>query len=126
MLAELGAVEQRYRAVLEALDEGVSVTEVARRYGGVRQTCTLGCAGMPKAGWAGWRTSLRGRRRARMRCLRRPRRGSQGCGGIIRGGSVADPMGAGAGPLSGLPGAGAPWPGGRAEAAPAAGGLLVV
>ena len=62
MLAELGAVEQRYRAVLEALDEGVSVTEVARRYGGVRQTCTLGCAGMPKAGWAGWRTSLRGRR----------------------------------------------------------------
>ena len=29
MLAELGVVEQRYRAVLEVLDEGVSVTEVA-------------------------------------------------------------------------------------------------
>ena len=38
MLAELGAVEQRYRAVLEVLEEGVSVTGVARRYGVVRQT----------------------------------------------------------------------------------------
>ena len=38
MLVELGAVEQRYRAVLEVLEEGVSVTEVARRYGVVRQT----------------------------------------------------------------------------------------
>ena len=38
MLAELGAVEQRYRAVLEVLEEGVSVTEVARRYGVARQT----------------------------------------------------------------------------------------
>ena len=38
MLVELGAVEQRYRAVLEVLEEGVSVTEVARRYGVVRRT----------------------------------------------------------------------------------------
>ena len=38
MLVELGAVEQRYRAVLEVLEEGVSVTEVARRYGVARQT----------------------------------------------------------------------------------------
>ena len=38
MLVELGAVEQRYRAVLEVLEEGASVTEVARRYGVVRQT----------------------------------------------------------------------------------------
>jgi transposase InsO family protein len=38
VLVELGAVEQRYRAVLEVLGEGVSVTEVARRYGVVRQT----------------------------------------------------------------------------------------
>jgi transposase InsO family protein len=38
VLAELGAVEQRYRAVLEVLEEGASVTEVARRYGVVRQT----------------------------------------------------------------------------------------
>ena len=32
MLVELGVVEQRYRAVLEVLDEGVPVTVVARRY----------------------------------------------------------------------------------------------
>jgi transposase len=38
VLAELGAVEQRYRAVLEVLEEGASVTEVARRYGVVWQT----------------------------------------------------------------------------------------
>ena len=38
MLVELGVVEQRYRAVLEVLEEGVSVTEVARRYGVARQT----------------------------------------------------------------------------------------
>jgi len=34
----LGVVEQRYRAVLEVLDEGVPVTVVARRYGVARQT----------------------------------------------------------------------------------------
>jgi transposase-like protein len=37
VLAELGAVEQRYRAVVEVPGEGVPVTEVARRYGVVRQ-----------------------------------------------------------------------------------------
>ena len=38
MLVELGVVEQRYRAVLEVLEEGVPVTAVARRYGVARQT----------------------------------------------------------------------------------------
>jgi transposase len=38
VLVELGVVEQRYRAVLEVLEEGVSVTEAARRHGVVRQT----------------------------------------------------------------------------------------
>ena len=38
MLVELGVVEQRYRAVLEVLDEGVPVTVVAQRYGVARQT----------------------------------------------------------------------------------------
>jgi transposase InsO family protein len=37
VLVELGVVEQRYEAVREVLD-GVPVTEVARRYGVVRQT----------------------------------------------------------------------------------------
>jgi transposase-like protein len=38
MLVELGLVEQRYRAVQEVLVEGATVTEVAARYGVVRQT----------------------------------------------------------------------------------------
>jgi transposase InsO family protein len=38
VLVELGVVEQRYRAVLEVLEEGTPVTEVARRYGVARQT----------------------------------------------------------------------------------------
>ena len=38
MLVELGLVEQRYRAVLEILDDGATVVEVARRYGVARQT----------------------------------------------------------------------------------------
>ena len=38
MLVELGVVEQRYRAVLEVLEDGTPVTDVARRYGVARQT----------------------------------------------------------------------------------------
>ena len=38
MLVELGLVEQRYQAVLEVLNDGASVTDVARRYGVARQT----------------------------------------------------------------------------------------
>ena len=37
MLVELGLVEQRYKAVLEVLNDGASVTDVARRYGVGRQ-----------------------------------------------------------------------------------------
>lgn len=38
MLVELGLVEQRNRAVLEVLNDGATVTDVARRYGMARQT----------------------------------------------------------------------------------------
>jgi len=38
VLVELGLVEQRYRAVLEVLNDGATVVEVARRYGVARQT----------------------------------------------------------------------------------------
>ena len=38
MLVELSVVEQRYRAVLEVLEDGTPVIEVARRYGVARQT----------------------------------------------------------------------------------------
>ena len=37
MLVELGPVEQRYMAMPEVLDDGASVTDVARRYGVGRQ-----------------------------------------------------------------------------------------
>jgi transposase len=38
VLVELGLVEQRFQAVLEVIQDGASVTEVARRYGVARQT----------------------------------------------------------------------------------------
>jgi transposase InsO family protein len=38
MLVELGVVEQRYQAVLEVLNDGATVTDVARRNGVSRQT----------------------------------------------------------------------------------------
>jgi transposase InsO family protein len=38
VLVELGVVEQLYRAVLEVLQDGAPVPEVARRYGVARQT----------------------------------------------------------------------------------------
>jgi transposase InsO family protein len=38
VLVELGLVEQRHKAVLEVLEGGLSVVEVARRFGVVRQT----------------------------------------------------------------------------------------
>lgn len=38
MLVELNLVEQRYRAVLEVLNDGATVTDVARRFGVARQT----------------------------------------------------------------------------------------
>ena len=77
MLVELGVVEQRYRAVLEVLEEGASVTEVARRHGVARQTVHEWLAPLcRRAAWAGWRTGRRGRRRARIRCPPRWRRGS--------------------------------------------------
>ena len=41
MLVELNVVEQRYQAVLEVLNQGASVTDVARRNGVSRQTVHL-------------------------------------------------------------------------------------
>jgi transposase-like protein len=38
VLVELAVVEQRYRAVMEVLDDGAAVTEVAARFGVARQT----------------------------------------------------------------------------------------
>jgi transposase-like protein len=38
MLVELGLVEQRYQAVLEVLNDGATVVDVARRHWVARQT----------------------------------------------------------------------------------------
>ena len=38
MLVELNVVEQRYQAVLEVINDGATVTDVARRNGVSRQT----------------------------------------------------------------------------------------
>ena len=53
MLVELGVVEQRYRAVLEVLEDGVPVVEVARRYGVARQTVHEWLARYAAGGMAG-------------------------------------------------------------------------
>ena len=53
MLAELGVVEQRYRAVLEVVEEGLPVTEVARRHGVARQTVHEWLARYAAGGLAG-------------------------------------------------------------------------
>jgi transposase InsO family protein len=53
VLVELGVVEQRYRAVLEVLEEGISVTEVARRHQVARQTVHEWLARYAVAGLAG-------------------------------------------------------------------------
>lgn len=52
MLIELGRVEQRHKAVLEVLD-GLSVTEVARRYGVTRQTVHRWLRRYARSGLAG-------------------------------------------------------------------------
>ena len=53
MLVVLGVVEQRYRAVLEVLEDGAPVTEVARRYGVARQTVHEWLARYGQGGLAG-------------------------------------------------------------------------
>ena len=68
MLVELGLVEQRYQAVLEVLNDGATVTDVARRYGvaapdGARVVAPLRGRGAGRVG----RSQLAGRCRARIR-----------------------------------------------------------
>jgi transposase len=52
VLVELGLVEQRYQAVLEVLS-GATVTDVARRYGVVRQTVHVWLRRYADSGLAG-------------------------------------------------------------------------
>jgi hypothetical protein len=50
VLLELTVAEQRFNAVMEVIRDGLTVIEVAERYGVSRQT-VHGCAAMPPAGW---------------------------------------------------------------------------
>ena len=105
MLVELGLVEQRYQAVLEVLNDGATVTDVARRYGVARQTVHEWLRGTRPRGWEGWPIGARGRCRARIRWTRWSRRGSWRCAGRIRGGgrgrSCSGSSGRGSSPLPG-------------------------
>jgi hypothetical protein len=67
MLVELRLVEQRYQAVLEVLNDGASVTDVARRYGVARQTLHGWLRAYAAEGLRVWRIGRRGRCRARIR-----------------------------------------------------------
>jgi hypothetical protein len=74
--------EQRYRAVLEVL-AGVSVSEVAERFGFLGRRCIGGSAGMARRGWPIGRTVLTG---IRLRPAKWWRPRSASCAGRIRGG----------------------------------------
>ena len=125
MLVELGVVEQRYRAVLEVLEEGISVTEAARRHGVARQTVHewlrryaqegLGGLADRSARPASCPHQMAAVTEARITGMRRehPGWGSS----RIRWELKRAGGGAAAGPVGGVPGAGAPWPGGRAGGA---------
>lgn len=58
MLVELSVVEQRYAAVLEVVRDGVTVTEVAGRYGVTRQTVHRWLRRYAEKGLAGWSGSV--------------------------------------------------------------------
>ena len=53
MLVELNVVEQRYRVVLEVLEDGLPVTEVAMRHGVSRQTVHTWLRRYRESGMAG-------------------------------------------------------------------------
>lgn len=57
MLVELGLVEQRYQAVLEVLNDGATMTDVARRYG--KAWCRTSRAPASKPPPASWATGRR-------------------------------------------------------------------
>ena len=97
MLLELTVAEQRFNAVMEVLRDGLTVTEVADRYGVSRQPSTAGCAATPTAGWRRWPTAPIGPGIARIRCRLRSRPACASC-------AVAIPTGANAASPTNWPG----------------------
>ena len=53
MLVELSKMEQRYQAVMAVQVDGLTVTEVAEKFGVSRQTVHAGCAAMRQGGLDG-------------------------------------------------------------------------
>ena len=86
MLVELGLVEQRYRAVLEVLDDGATVVDVARRYGVARQTVHAWLRRYAAGGLGGLADQSSRPATCPTRSPRRSRRGWWRCGGPIRAG----------------------------------------
>jgi hypothetical protein len=54
MLVELRLVEQRYQAVLEVLNDGAAVVDVAAATGWPARRCTRGCGPTQPRGLGGW------------------------------------------------------------------------
>ena len=86
MLVELGLVEQRYRAVLEVLNDGAAVTDVARRYGVGRQTVHKWLKRYAAEGLGGLVDKSSRPDTCPTRCRRTSRLGSSRCAVFIRAG----------------------------------------
>ena len=83
MLLELTVAEQRFNAVMEVVRDGLTVIEVADRYGVSRQTVHGGWAAIGAAGWRPWPTAPTGLAAARTRCRPRSKPACANCGGAI-------------------------------------------
>jgi hypothetical protein len=64
VLVELGLVGLRYQAVLEVVNQGATVTDVAVRFGVTRQTVHRWLRRYAAKVWLGWQTGRRSRCRA--------------------------------------------------------------
>jgi hypothetical protein len=57
VLLELTVAEQRFNAVMEVLRDGLTVIEVADRYGSAAKPSTPGFAATPQVAWTPWPTA---------------------------------------------------------------------
>lgn len=81
VLRMVTVVEQRLQAILEVVNQGRTVTEVAARYGCPVRRCTAGCAATRPTGSTAWRTG----RTALRPALSDPGEGRGGAGGATTG-----------------------------------------
>ena len=88
MLVELKVVEQRYRAVIDAMDR-MDVTEVVRLNGVAARPCTFGSVVMHLGGWRHWSTRAPSFSAVRIRWIRTSRPGFSSCVTCIQAGDSA-------------------------------------